>query len=449
VSAQGKTAGTSGGNIEIYGNNINLDNYANVVADGNVGGGNITMGQLTASGALTNANSINASYWSNVSADVTGGNYNVGGNVNLYANTQNLSGVITASGTVNGSLAIGGNIGLYGNNINMSYAYIDSSADFVGGTVNIGGNPQSTTSNTASNSVYVDSNTVIRAAVSGQNGFGGALTIAANTVNIMGHLDVSGAALGSSGGSMSISGTNITIGQVSQQNNYGCGGYSGGCGGCGGCGGAHYASNGALLDASGNLYGGEILLGSDPTFGLQTASVVVNQGSTLNASSTGNTNGSIGGYVRIYANNDTMNGTINVSAATAHSGALGGEAQIFAHNNISIGSSAQILATGDGGGGQVNIGGDLHGAGTDPDALNTTIASGAVINANAGTNGMGGFVTVWSNGTTTFNGTITARGGSQSGNGGEVEVAGGMHTVNHGSISVSAPHGASGTVLNN
>ena len=82
-----------------------------------------------------------------------------------------------------------------------------------------------------------------------------------------------------------------------------------------------------------------------------------------------------------------------------------------------------IDVSGANGGGQALIGGGAHGANSAiPDATNTTVQSGAVIDADATADGNGGQVVVWSNNLTDFEGSISARGGANGGNGGFAEV---------------------------
>ena len=118
-------------------------------------------------------------------------------------------------------------------------------------------------------------------------------------------------------------------------------------------------------------------------------------------------------------------------------------------DHVGILSGANINASGDAGGGVVQIGGDFHGQGTTPTAEATVVESGTTINANANTTGNGGNVTVWADDYTEFGGLIEARGGSQSGNGGYVETSGHL-TLNvddSAFVDVFAPNGASGNWL--
>ena len=93
---------------------------------------------------------------------------------------------------------------------------------------------------------------------------------------------------------------------------------------------------------------------------------------------------------------------------------------------MSASSPAAIIdASGDAGGGNIKIGGDFHGQGTTPTALNTYVDANALINANAITTGNGGNVAVWADDYTNFCGNIYCHAAAaQSGNGGYVETSG-------------------------
>ncbi|MDR3477200.1 MAG: MBG domain-containing protein, partial [Gammaproteobacteria bacterium] len=137
-----------------------------------------------------------------------------------------------------------------------------------------------------------------------------------------------------------------------------------------------------------------------------------------------------------------VSGHLNVSSRKHQ----GGTIKILG-NNIQVTSSAVINANGKTGGGEILIGGNKHGAGSEQNADYTYIASGAKIYANAIFNGNGGNVVVWSNKGTQFYGDIFAQGGAQGGHGGFVEVSGKDYLNYAGSVNLLAPHGLTGTLL--
>jgi filamentous hemagglutinin family protein len=454
VSAAGLGTGTFGGTIQFASNAINIQLGSLVTASGDFLGGNVTMSGVPVAGSQANASYINLDSWSEISADGTGSDSVVGGNINLYANTEWLAGTISAHD--NNTFAVGGNIGIFGQNVYLlPGAFVDASAQFVGGVVTLGGNPLSTSGSTASSLLSTSFFSDVSAAATGTDGFGGVILASADTVSLGGELDVSGNPYPY----ITYSSSSSTGG-----NSYGYGGMCGG-GGFGGhltptinnsgsSGGEILVTGNNItvqstgyLNAAGNALGGEIELGYDPTASQVSASVNVNAGSVLDAGSYGTTGAPIGGLIKMFATNTNVDGTLNVSGA-ANSGSLAGEVEIFAQDTVNIGSFANILANGDSDGGEVLIGGDLHGEGFDPSAQFTNVAAGSYISASALTNGIGGEVVVWSTNTTNFGGTIIARGGQVSGNGGEVDI-GSNQTLYYDKtayVNVSAPNGSAGTV---
>lgn len=110
-------------------------------------------------------------------------------------------------------------------------------------------------------------------------------------------------------------------------------------------------------------------------------------------------------------------------------------------------AGAKINASGNAGGGTVNIGGERQGKGTLPRAETLTVDANTVINADALVSGNGGNVVLWSDELTRFAGTITAKGGALSGNGGEAEVSGKAQLSYTGLTDLTAAYGAFGNLL--
>ncbi|MBI2234504.1 MAG: filamentous hemagglutinin N-terminal domain-containing protein [Micavibrio aeruginosavorus] len=107
--------------------------------------------------------------------------------------------------------------------------------------------------------------------------------------------------------------------------------------------------------------------------------------------------------------------------------------------------SGKIDASGSNDGGSVKIGGDYQGQGTLAHADTVTIDDTAEIFADAGENGNGGTIVVWSDKATTTRGRFYARGGSQSGNGGLVETSSeGILDVDGSSVNTLAAAGDAG-----
>ena len=136
-----------------------------------------------------------------------------------------------------------------------------------------------------------------------------------------------------------------------------------------------------------------------------------------------------------------------ISATGLNPGETGGTVKVLG-NAVTIASTATINASGDAGGGVIDIGGDFHGAGPDPNAWTTNVQQGAIIQADAVTTGNGGNVAVWADGYTAFNGAIGARGGALGGNGGFVETSGHQGlSVQTGTVNTLAPNGHAGDWL--
>ena len=136
----------------------------------------------------------------------------------------------------------------------------------------------------------------------------------------------------------------------------------------------------------------------------------------------------------------------NGSSSSSSAGTTGGTIKVLGQY-VEIESPAVINASGNAGGGTIDIGGDFHGAGPDMDATGTYVGANASILANAITNGVGGNIAIWSNEDTMVYGNISAMGGANGGNGGYVETSGGYLDVNGININLSAPHGTAGTWL--
>src|SRR6267143_143602 len=108
--------------------------------------------------------------------------------------------------------------------------------------------------------------------------------------------------------------------------------------------------------------------------------------------------------------------------------------------------NGEVILDGGSAGGNVLVGGNYQGKGTEQNAHATYLAKDTTVNADAVSRGNGGTVVVWSDGATRYYGSISARGGVQDGNGGSVEVSG--HTLSFGgTVDASAPKGTVGRLL--
>jgi filamentous hemagglutinin family protein len=153
-----------------------------------------------------------------------------------------------------------------------------------------------------------------------------------------------------------------------------------------------------------------------------------------------------GGTVAIDAGrNGTTSSSVINSGLISATGEKGGKVQVTG-DQITLASGSTIDVSGQNGGGTAYIGGGPHGADPSiPDAQQTTVSTGASIDADAVNNGNGGDVVVWS-ANTAFAGNISARGGANGGNGGSVEVSGHQLAFS-GLVDTLAPHGKAGNLL--
>ena len=140
-----------------------------------------------------------------------------------------------------------------------------------------------------------------------------------------------------------------------------------------------------------------------------------------------------------------VTGTLDASGA-AGADTRGGTVQVLGERVALLGN-ARIDASGDLGGGSVNVGGNFQGKGPLQNALDTYVGGGTVIDASARRSGDGGNVVVWSDHTTTFKGKVDSTGGSERGNGGNAEVSGKQSLRFGGDVNLRAGRGKMGTLL--
>ncbi|MEQ1854271.1 MAG: filamentous hemagglutinin N-terminal domain-containing protein, partial [Chthoniobacteraceae bacterium] len=172
---------------------------------------------------------------------------------------------------------------------------------------------------------------------------------------------------------------------------------------------------------------------------------VVNSEGVIRADSIGMSNGVIvldGGTAGVVS----VSGTGSLSAQGSDAGTTGGTVKMLG-DKVGLFDSASINASGQAGGGTVLVGGNYQGKGPEQNSSATVFASGASINADAVTNGNGGKIILWSNGSTRAHGTLTARGGSSGGNGGLVETSGHWIDIAGVRVDTSAAAGTRGLWL--
>lgn len=138
--------------------------------------------------------------------------------------------------------------------------------------------------------------------------------------------------------------------------------------------------------------------------------------------------------------------SVSGQIAAVNSAGQGGEVRLTAAS-LDVQAGALVDVSGTSGGGQILAGGGERGQ--DPgirNALQTVIATGASLRADALDQGNGGRVIVYATDQTRFEGHLSARGGSNAGNGGFVETSGGRISLG-GTVDTSAQRGRVGEWL--
>jgi filamentous hemagglutinin family protein len=203
------------------------------------------------------------------------------------------------------------------------------------------------------------------------------------------------------------------------------------------------ASSGGRINNTGTLLadGGKILVSAQAAENV--VDNVINMSGVAQARSVRQHKGEIilsgGNYGTV-----SVSGKLNVSGRHQHT--QGGTIKVLGAY-VNLLSTANLNASGDGGGGTILVGGNFHGTGPEQNALATTVDAGAVIKADAITSGNGGSIAVWSVNNTQFHGYVSAAGGVNGGNGGTVETSGHSLDVTGAKINLSALSGLTGTWL--
>jgi filamentous hemagglutinin family protein len=142
--------------------------------------------------------------------------------------------------------------------------------------------------------------------------------------------------------------------------------------------------------------------------------------------------------------NVAVSGVLDASGPAP--GHTGGTVNVLG-DRVALHGTARIDVSGHAGGGTARIGGDYQGRAPLRAASETRVERGAVIAADALSNGDGGNVIVWAEGSNAYSGSISAGGGFHGGDGGFIEVSGKERLIFRGSASAHAPNGQPGTLL--
>jgi len=196
------------------------------------------------------------------------------------------------------------------------------------------------------------------------------------------------------------------------------------------------------VENSGQLLadGGRAIMTAAVATDLQTA--VVNNTGVVQAQTAEDHNGEI--ILSADGGNTQNSGTLDASGKAA--GQTGGTIQVLG-DKVALTDNAVVDASGDVGGGNINIGGNYQGKGPLANAQTNYVGQDVQIKADAITKGNGGSVVVWSDDWTRYYGGISAQGGAQGGNGGSVEVSGKQLLDFDGTVNTLAAKGSAGTLL--
>ncbi|MDB5764467.1 MAG: hypothetical protein JWQ21_3462 [Herminiimonas sp.] len=186
--------------------------------------------------------------------------------------------------------------------------------------------------------------------------------------------------------------------------------------------------------------GGRAIMTAAVARGLATGSV--NNSGLVQAETAVEREGAI--YLSADGGNTLVSGKLDASGNAT--GQKGGVVNVLG-DKVALIDSAVIDASGDAGGGSVNIGGSYQGNGPLPNAQTAYVGKDVQIKVDALRNGNGGNAVVWSDEQTRYYGDISARGGAEGGDGGSIEVSGKARLDFNGTATTLAPKGKAGNLL--
>ena len=158
-------------------------------------------------------------------------------------------------------------------------------------------------------------------------------------------------------------------------------------------------------DGTISVDGGNVLITANAAAGI--VNETINMDGIIEAHSVGMVNGAI---VLMGGDEGLVRVAGSLDASGRDTGETGGTVKVLGEK-VGLYPGTKIDASGDSGGGEVLIGGNFQGKGTEPNAKRTYVASGASIDADAVTHGDGGKVIVWADEVTGFAGDISTTGG--------------------------------------
>ncbi len=214
-------------------------------------------------------------------------------------------------------------------------------------------------------------------------------------------------------------------------------------------------ANSALVENSGELRadGGRVLMSAQAAS--EVVQGVVNVGGLVQANSVRVENGSIIlGAVDVHGGaQSTVNVTGQVDVKGEGQGGRGGVINV-AGQHLEVAQGAVLNASGDAGGGSVNVGAGWKGKPVGGQAVAETVnvKHNAQLKADATARGNGGEVVVFSdlrkaNGVTTVQGSLSARGKGEQGDGGRIETSGHTIDINNAKVNAGSEQGKRGQWL--
>ena len=163
----------------------------------------------------------------------------------------------------------------------------------------------------------------------------------------------------------------------------------------------------------------------------------------LAAGSRTSADGGEGGRIVAQGGTTLVTGSVSADGSQGRGGSIR-----LLGQKVGLLAGAEVSASGRDGGGEVLVGGGLQGKDSAvPNAQAVYLDVGASIRADAGAQGGGGLIVLWSDQATRAYGSLSARGGAQGGDGGFIETSGGWLDARPHSIRADAQHGQSGQWL--
>ncbi|MFT5416820.1 MAG: filamentous hemagglutinin family protein, partial [Gammaproteobacteria bacterium] len=187
--------------------------------------------------------------------------------------------------------------------------------------------------------------------------------------------------------------------------------------------------------------GGEVIIRAAATPNTDEQAIITISDTQIELAGRIDVTGYTGGNTSIEADAVALSSIIDASGNNT-----GGTVHVLG-DDVSLTAATITANSGIGAGGQIRIGGDYQGAEALRAAATTTVDATSQVQANAGEDGLGGTVIIWSDEETIFSGQAAARGGANSGDGGLVEVSGKETLRFSGAVDVGAPAGQGGTLL--